>query len=75
MTNDSMEMYEKIRKDALEAVNRMSDYVVKQAASPDSSLMKISKATEIAEAWSRILMTMDRIILSTGYIGGGSKDE
>lgn len=72
---DSMEMYKKIRTDALEAVNRMSDYVVKQAASTDSSLMKIEKATEIAEAWSRILMTMDRIILSTGYIGGGSKDE
>lgn len=62
MTND-LEMYKKIRKDALEAVVRMSDYAVRHAAAaPDSSLMKIEKATEIAEAWSRILIAMDKII-------------
>lgn len=66
MTNDSMEMFKKIRKDALEAVARMSDYVVKHADA-NHSMNDVVKATEIAEAWSRILIAMD--------IGGGSEDE
>lgn len=60
MTND-LEMYKKIRKDALEAVARMSDYVVKHADA-NYSMNDVEKATEIAEAWSRILIAMDRVL-------------
>jgi hypothetical protein len=59
--NNSMEMYKKIRTDALEAVARMSDYVVKHADA-NHSMNDVAKATEIAEAWSRILIAMDKII-------------